>query len=346
MLSVAAWPGGDRGAQRLWTFLSGPSGGAVGAARLGGVGQGGRCGVPRHGRHFPRLVVDRSSAAPARNGWRRGGRSALALPMVERGTPCRGGGSVALRDPEARCCAWGRARPAPIGPGLVLPRRLVEGPTVTDGEPAARDLDTSSAAAGGVERDRDARSGPCAHWPPDLGLAVRDARRGDRAWCRARIWPGVRVMTVERGIDTARPRPAPPLRRRCPAARLANRGDSTCAASWCPVRRGAIGPRLWSREAARPRGERASRGRTPARAIRLERPFARTRSAASTSLRWRRPWAEVRASYDLRYAGKAFRADRAGRDRADPAELRRRSTVRATRSATNATPTRTPISSS
>ena len=130
-----------------WTVLSGPAGGAVGAARVAGADA---VGLDMGGTSCDVSVV-LGGAAAVGHGRAVGGR-ALALPMVDVHTVGAGGGSIAWRDAGGALRvgpALGGGRP---GSGLLRPRR--RGADRHRREPAAR-LPRSRLAPG---RRRSARS--------------------------------------------------------------------------------------------------------------------------------------------------------------------------------------------
>jgi N-methylhydantoinase A len=112
-----------------WTVLSGPAGGAVGAARMAAlVGGGDAVGLDMGG-----TSCDVSVAVEGRvevSGGREVGGRALALPMVDVHTVGAGGGSIAWRDVGGAL----RVGPESAGadPGPACYGRGGERPTVTD----------------------------------------------------------------------------------------------------------------------------------------------------------------------------------------------------------------------
>src|SRR3954471_18006320 len=130
-----------------WTVLSGPAGGAVGAARMAradavGLDMGGTsCDVS--------LIV--GGAAAVSSGREVGGR-ALALPMVDVHTVGAGGGSIAWRDSGGALRVGPRSAGADPGPACY--GRGGEEPTVTDANLLIGHLGEGSPLAGGVRLDR------------------------------------------------------------------------------------------------------------------------------------------------------------------------------------------------
>src|ERR671936_1404656 len=135
-----------------WTVLSGPAGGAVGAARSG---KGDCVGLDMGGTSCD-VSVSLSGRVAVGGGREVGGR-ALALPMVEVHTVGAGGGSIAWRDAGGALRVGPRSAGADPGPAAY--GRGGEKPTVTDANLALGFLDEKSPLAGGVKLDRGAAEG-------------------------------------------------------------------------------------------------------------------------------------------------------------------------------------------
>src|SRR3954462_3145139 len=136
-----------------WTVLSGPAGGAVGAALMAEqAGASGAVCLDMGGTSCD-VSVAREGRVAATGGREVAGR-ALALPMVDVHTVGAGGGSIAWRD------AGGALRIGPqsagADPGPACYGRGGEEPSVTDANLLLGYLDPQSPLAGGVELDRDA----------------------------------------------------------------------------------------------------------------------------------------------------------------------------------------------
>ena len=177
-----------------WTVLSGPAGGAVGAARMAradavGLDMGGTsCDVS--------LIV--GGAAAVGSGREVGGR-ALALPMVDVHTVGAGGGSIAWRDSGGALRVGPRSAGADPGPACY--GRGGDEPTVTDANLLLGHLDEGSPLAGGVRLDRSAAERVVARLGEELGLSVDETAAGIVRVASAAMAQAVRVVTVERGID-------------------------------------------------------------------------------------------------------------------------------------------------
>jgi N-methylhydantoinase A len=181
-----------------WTVLSGPAGGAAGAAYvtrtagrpdalcfdMGGtscdvcVVEGGR-------------VQERSSGEVADR--------PLALPMLAVHTVGAGGGSIAWRDSGGALRVGPRSAGADPGPACYGWGGTE--PTVTDANLLLGYLGADSPLAGGVELDQDAAERAVAGLASELGLDVLDCAEGVRRVAGAEMVRALRVVTVERGID-------------------------------------------------------------------------------------------------------------------------------------------------
>jgi N-methylhydantoinase A len=314
MLSSGGTAGAGTAARHAsWTVLSGPAGGAVGAARMArsdavGLDMGGTsCDVS--------LIV--GGAAAVGIGREVGGR-ALALPMVDVHTVGAGGGSIAWRDSGGALRVGPRSAGADPGPACY--GRGGEEPTVTDANLLLGHLTEDAPLAGGVRLERAAAERVVRALAEELGLSVEDAAAGIARVASAAMAQAVRVVTVERGID---PRDlalvpfggAGPLH----AAQIAD--ELGMRRVLVPVASGvlsAFGLVVAERrrdlvESVLLTGEALT---TDGIAEAVERLARRGREELKGD-------AEVRATYELRYEGQAFELAVDGEPRPDPAELRR-----------------------
>src|SRR5437899_10270046 len=154
MLSSGGVAGADQaGAHGAWTVLSGPAGGAVGAAWIARrAGAGGAVCLDMGGTSCDVSVAIEGRAAPT--GARAVGGRPLALPMVDLHTVGAGGGSIAWRDAGGALRVGPRSAGAVPGPAAY--GRGGEEPTVTDANVVLGYLDPSSPLAGGGGLDRPA----------------------------------------------------------------------------------------------------------------------------------------------------------------------------------------------
>jgi N-methylhydantoinase A len=183
-----------------WTVLSGPAGGAVGAARVAAQAGGERStavGLDMGGTSCD-VSVAIGGAAAVGHGREIGGR-ALALPMVDVHTVGAGGGSVAWRDAGGALRVGPRSAGAEPGPACY--GRGGTEPTVTDADLLLGWLDADSPLAGGVRLDRAAAERAVGDLAGELGLTLEEAAAGIARVASTEMAQAVRVVTVERGID-------------------------------------------------------------------------------------------------------------------------------------------------
>jgi N-methylhydantoinase A len=300
-----------------WTVLSGPAGGAVGAARTAA-----RAGAPDAvcvdmGGTSCDVSVSFEGRAGATGGRQVGGR-ALALPMVDVHTIGAGGGSVAWRDAGAALRVGPRSAGAVPGPACY--GRGGEEPTVTDANLLLGYLDADSPLAGGVELDSAAAERALGALGEALGLSVEETAAGIVRVASAEMAGAVRVMTVERGID---PRDlalvafggAGPLHGCAIAEQLDMRRVVVPRASGVLSALGLIVSerRRDLVESVLLRGEELT-GQAIASAVARLAERGREELDADDG--------ELRAVYDLRYAGQGFELAISGDPEPDPAELR------------------------
>jgi N-methylhydantoinase A/oxoprolinase/acetone carboxylase beta subunit/N-methylhydantoinase B/oxoprolinase/acetone carboxylase alpha subunit len=299
-----------------WTVLSGPAGGAVGAASMAGretdavgLDMGGTsCDVS--------LIV--GGAAAVGTGREVGGR-ALALPMVDVHTVGAGGGSIAWRDAGGALRVGPRSAGADPGPACY--GLGGEEPTVTDANLLLGHLDEDAPLAGGVRLDRGAAERVVGELAKELGLGLDETAAGIARVASAAMAQAVRVVTVERGIDPRELALVPfggagPLH----AAQIAD--ELGMRRVLVPVASGvlsAFGLVVAERrrdlvESVLLTGDELS---AESVAAVVERLAARGREEL------RAADAELRASYDLRYEGQAFELQVPGDAAPDPDELRR-----------------------
>ena len=301
-----------------WTVLSGPAGGAVGAARVtAAAGTGDAVGLDMGGTSCD-VSLALGGLAAVGTGREVGGR-ALALPMVDVHTVGAGGGSIAWRDAGGALRVGPRSAGADPGPACY--GRGGERPTVTDANLLLGYLDADSPLAGGVRLDRGAGERVVAELGEALGLSLHETAAGIARVASAEMAQAVRVVTVERGID---PRDlalvpfggAGPLHAAQIADELGMRRVLVPNASGVLS---ALGLVVSERrrdlvESVLLTGEALARDNV---ATVVRRLGDRGREELDE------PHAELRATYDLRYAGQAFELSVRGELEPDPADLRR-----------------------
>jgi N-methylhydantoinase A len=314
---------GQAAAHGSWTVLSGPAGGAVGAAwiaRAAGAGDavcldmgGTSCDVS--------VALDGGTVIA---GERSVGDRPLALPMVDVHTVGAGGGSIAWLD------AGGALRVGPRSAGAVPgPAAYGRGgaePTVTDANLVLGYLDARSPLAGGVELDFEAAEGAVRALGERAGLDLEETAAGIVRVASAEMARAVRVVTVERGIDPRELALVPfggagPLHAAAIADELGMRRIVVPQASGVLS---ALGLLVSERrrdlaESVLLTGETLTRDAIAAAVERLA-ERGRADLVHTTLPKASDPF--VRASYDLRYAGQAFELTVHGGPNPEPRALR------------------------
>jgi N-methylhydantoinase A len=301
-----------------WTVLSGPAGGAGGAAFVAhAAGHDNALCFDMGGTSCDVCVVE-DGAVQEHSGGEVGGRP-LALPMLAVHTVGAGGGSIAWRDPGGALRVGPRSAGADPGPACY--GRGGTEPTVTDANLLLGYLAPDSPLAGGLELDRDSAERAIAALAHELRIDPTACAEGIRRVAAAEMVRALRVVTVERGIDPRRYAllafgGAGPLH----AAQIADElGIETIL---CPRASGVLaalglvvskrrrdvqrtvlksGEDLTAEEIARTAGELGEQAR----------------SALG------KPEAQLSATYELRYRGQSFELAIPGTTSASPAELRR-----------------------
>ena len=300
-----------------WTVLSGPAGGAVGCARLAErAGWPDAVGLDMGGTSADVSVAHGGSAGST--GGREVGGRALALPMVDVHTVGAGGGSVAWRDAGGALRVGPRSAGADPGPAAY--GRGGDEPTVTDANLVLGYLDADSPLAGGVALDAEAAARVVGRLGESLGLSLEETAAGIVRVAGVEMARAVRVMTVERGID---PRDlallafggAGPLHAAAVADEL---GMTRVLVPRASGVLSAVGLIASERRRDLVESVLLSGGSFTREAVgeAVERLGARGREELCE------PDAQVRAEYDLRYAGQAFELTIPGDPAPDPASLR------------------------
>jgi N-methylhydantoinase A len=301
-----------------WTVLSGPAGGAAGAAFVARVScrpdavcfdmGGTSCDV---------CVVD-DGAVQEQSSATIAGRP-MALPMVAIHTVGAGGGSIAWRDAGGALRVGPRSAGADPGPAAY--GRGGTEPTVTDANLLLGLLAEDKPLAGGVRLQRPAAEGAVAALASELGLHPVACAEGIVRVANAEMVRALRVVTVERGIDPRR------------YALLAFGGAG-------PLHAAAIAQELGITRIVCPRASGvlaalglvvSARRRDVQRSVLLSGEELTRAAAAGVVAELGRQArdqlgefaAELRAVYELRYRGQAFELAIGGALEPEPAELRR-----------------------
>ena len=184
-----------------WSVLSGPAGGAVGAAalaRAGGVDD--ALGLDMGGTSCDVCVVEAGEVR--RTDSREIDGRPIQLPMVDVHTVGAGGGSIAWRDAGGALRVGPRSAGAEPGPACY--GRGGTEPTVTDANLMLGYLAADSALAGGVALDDEAAGAAVGALAGELGLEPIESAEGIVRVANQEMMRALRVMTVERGIDPRR----------------------------------------------------------------------------------------------------------------------------------------------
>jgi N-methylhydantoinase A len=300
-----------------WTVLSGPAGGAAGAAFIARAS-----GAPdavcfdMGGTSCDVCAVDGGAVQEQSAGTI--ARRPLALPMVAVHTVGAGGGSIAWRDPGGALRVGPRSAGADPGPACYS--RGGTEPTVTDANLMLGYLAPDAPLAGGVALDCAAAERAVGELARALELDPRACAEGIVRVANAEMVRALRVVTVQRGIDPRRYAllafgGAGPLH----AAAIASELGITHIV--CPRASGvlaALGLVVSPRRRDVQRSVFLTGDALTAQAV--AEVVAELGTAAREQLH--EPEAELRAVYELRYRGQAFELAVEGALEPDPAELR------------------------
>jgi N-methylhydantoinase A len=300
-----------------WTVLSGPAGGAAGAAFVARkAGADNALCLDMGGTSCDVCVVD-DGAVQERSSGEVVGRP-LALPMLAVHTVGAGGGSIAWRDAGGALRVGPRSAGADPGPACY--GRGGTEPTVTDANLVLGYLSEEDGLGGTVQLDRVAAERAVRSLASELGLDLEACAEGIRRVAGAEMIRALRVVTVQRGIDPRRYAlmafgGAGPLH----AAQIADeleidtilcpRASGVLAALGLvvsPRRRDVQRSVLWS-------GEQLSAEAVAGTVAELG---DRARQAMHE------PDAELRVAYELRYRGQSFELPIAAGPQPEPDELR------------------------
>jgi N-methylhydantoinase A len=300
-----------------WTVLSGPAGGAAGAAYVArSAGTPNALCFDMGGTSCDVCVVD-DGAVQEQSAGTIADRP-LALPMVAVHTVGAGGGSIAWRDPGGALRVGPRSAGADPGPACY--GRGGTEPTVTDANLVLGYLAGDAPLAGGVELDAGAARDAISGLAEQLDLDTTQCAEGIIRVANAEMVRALRVVTVERGIDPRR------------YALLAFGGAGGLHAAGIATELGIdeiVCPRASGVLAAvglvvSPRRRDVQRsvflGADALTAEAVAELVDELGEQARTELS--EPEAELTATYELRYRGQAFELAVAGELHAQPDELR------------------------
>jgi N-methylhydantoinase A len=297
-----------------WSVLSGPAGGAVGAAALARMADNpDAIGIDMGGTSCDVCVVDQGEVR--RTDSREIGGRPIQLPMVDVHTVGAGGGSIAWRDTGGALRVGPRSAGAEPGPACY--GRGGTEPTVTDANLLLGYLAPDSALAGDVALDQKAARHSVAGLAGKLGLEETEGAEGIVRVANQEMIRALRVVTVERGVDPRRFALLPfggagPMH----AAALAE--ELEVSRIVCPRASGVL-----SALGLIAAGRRRDTARTlllsgdEITAERLAEEVRELAGKAGEGL----PDAELEVVYEMRYRGQAFELPIAGPADPDPARL-------------------------
>ena len=311
--------GGTAGAEEAarsgaWSVLSGPAGGAVGAALLArAAGTPDAIGIDMGGTSCDVCVVDEGEVR--RTDSREIDGRPIQLPMVDVHTVGAGGGSIAWRDAGGALRVGPRSAGAEPGPACY--GRGGAEPTVTDANLLLGYLSTDSVLAGGVALDRESAQWAVAALGDSLGLGEIETAEGIARVANQEMVRALRVVTVERGVDP-RGYALLPFGGAGPMHAAALASELEIDRIVCPRASGVL-----SALGLIAAGHRRDTARTVLLSgdqISAER-IASEVEALSGPLREGMERAELEVVYELRYRGQAFELPIPGPPDPDPARL-------------------------
>src|SRR3954452_184443 len=297
-----------------WSVLSGPAGGAVGAALLArSAGHPDAIGVDMGGTSCDVCVVDAGEVR--RTDSREIEGRPVQLPMVDVHTVGAGGGSIAWRDAGGALLVGPRSAGAEPGPACYGCGGTE--PTVTDANLLLGYLSSDSELAGGVTLEMEAARRSIAELGERLALGEIDTAEGIARVANQEMVGALRVVTVERGVDP-RDYALLPFGGAGPMHAAALAAELEITRIVCPRASGVLSALGLIA---------AGRRRDTARTVLLsgdeisEERIAQEVEALSDPLLEGMREAEVDVVYELRYRGQAFELPVPGPARPDPARL-------------------------
>ncbi|MBD0291347.1 MAG: hydantoinase/oxoprolinase family protein [Thermoleophilia bacterium] len=181
--------------------LSGPAGGAVGAARIATLAGHPDALTLDMGGTSADVALVRGGEVATTNGTHVGG-VPIALPALDVHSVSAGGGSVAWADDGGALRVGPRSAGAHPGPAAYA--RGGEDPTVTDAHVLLGHLEEGALLGGEVRLVRGAAEAAIGRLAALLGLAPREAAEGVLRVANAEMARALRLVSVERGIDPRR----------------------------------------------------------------------------------------------------------------------------------------------
>jgi N-methylhydantoinase A len=307
-------PAAEAARAGAWSVLSGPAGGAVGAALLARrSGDGNAIGFDMGGTSCDVSVVE--DGAVRRVGSRTIGGRPIQLPMVDVHTVGAGGGSIGWADAGGALRVGPRSAGADPGPACY--GRGGAEPTVTDANLLLGRLAADSRLAGDLDLDAGAARTAVGALAASLDLDELEAAEGIVRVADQEMLRAVRVVTVERGLDP-RSFALLPFGGAGPMHAAALAAELGIDRVLCPRAGGVLSALgLCASDRRRDTARTVMLGGAELSADRIAAEVEELIRGAAEGL----SGAEPELVYELRYAGQAFELAVPGRRRPEPAEL-------------------------
>jgi len=307
-------PAAEAATAGAWSVLSGPAGGAVGAALIATLsGEGDAVGVDMGGTSCDVCVVE--GGRVRRTDSREIAGRVIQLPMVDVHTVGAGGGSIGWRDHGGALRVGPRSAGAEPGPACY--GRGGTEPTVTDANLLLGYLDSSSVLAGGVDLDVDAARAAVEGLGSELGLDPLETAVGIVRVANQEMVRALRVVTVDRGIDP-RDFALMPFGGAGPMHAAALADELGMGRILCPRASGVLS--ALGLIASERRRDTARTVMLSGDELTAERIGAEV-EALRESLTGGLEQPDIEVVYGLRYAGQSFELPIPGPERPDPREL-------------------------
>ncbi|MBS1843744.1 MAG: hydantoinase/oxoprolinase family protein [Actinobacteria bacterium] len=307
-------PAEEAGRAGAWSVLSGPAGGAVGAALLARLsGDGNALGFDMGGTSCDVCVVE--DGAVRRSDSRTIDGRPIQLPTVDVHTVGAGGGSIGWRDPGGALRVGPRSAGAQPGPACY--GRDGTEPTVTDANLLLGNLAADSVLAGGVALDIEAAERAIGTLAGELGLDPLETAAGIVRVANGEMVRALRVVTVERGVDP-RHFALLPFGGAGPMHAAAIAEELGIGRLICPRAGGVLSAfGLCASDRRRDTARTVMLSGADLTAERVAVAVAEMRAAAGT----RMDDARAEVVYGMRYSGQAFELSVPGDPEPDPADL-------------------------
>jgi N-methylhydantoinase A len=307
-------PAAEAARAGAWSVLSGPAGGAVGAALIATLsGDGGAVGIDMGGTSCDVCVVE--DGRVRRTDSREIGGRIIQLPMVDVHTVGAGGGSIGWRDHGGAL----RVGPHSAGaePGPACYGRGGSEPTVTDANLVLGYLDATSTLAGGVDLDVGAARTAIEGLGSQLGLDATETAEGILRVTNQEMVRALRVVTVDRGIDP-RDFALMPFGGAGPMHAAALAEELGMRRILCPRASGVLSALgLIASDRRRDTARTVMLAGDDFNPSRIAEEVAGIRESVAAGLEG----ASAEVTYELRYAGQSFELPVPGPERPDPEEL-------------------------